>query len=203
MSTSEQRVSVVVLAKDTRLAKTRLGVSREAARQMALHLADSTIRVALAAETVGAVHVVTGGTDIVRDARRWGAEVVEEPRPLGMNRAAELGRRHALEVRPTSTVVIMVADLPAVRPTDIDAVVDEHRRTGHALHVTDHTGTGTTLLIHGPNRRPGIGFGRGSSAMHLRLGYQAATSSTPTLRHDLDTPEDLAGLRALSGLIAS
>jgi 2-phospho-L-lactate guanylyltransferase len=201
------RASVVVLAKDTRLAKTRLGLAREEARRLAAHLAGSTIRAALAAESVGAVYVVTGDPDIGRDARDAGAEVVAEPRVLGMNRAAELGRRHALRARPASSVVVMVADLPDLRPEDIDVVVRDHHGTGRPLFVADHEGTGTTVLVHGPERCPGFGFGRGSAAMHRRLGYRPATTSPASLRHDLDTPEDLAALgepdRGLTALVAS
>jgi 2-phospho-L-lactate guanylyltransferase len=96
---------------------------------------------------------------------------------------------------------MMVADLPILRSADINAVVREHHHAGHPLYVADHEGTGTTLLVHGPDRRPGIGFGRGSALMHQRLGYQAAATSTASLRHDLDTPEDLADLRALDGAL--
>lgn len=197
------RASVVVLAKDTRFAKTRLGLPRDDARRLAVHLAGSTVRAALAADTVDAVYVVTGDPDITRDARDAGARVVAETKPLGINLAAGLGRRHALRTHPDSPVVIMVADLPELRPGDIDAVVREHQRAGHPLYVADHEGTGTTLLVHGPDRRPGIGFGRGSAVMHQRLGYQPATTSTPSLRHDLDTPEDLADLGALDGALTA
>jgi 2-phospho-L-lactate guanylyltransferase len=120
-----------------------------------------------------------------------------------MNRAAALGRRHALQARPASPVVMMVADLPALRPEDIDAVVSEHHSLGHPLYVADLEGTGTTFLIHGPDRRPGIGFGRGSASMHQRLGYHPAMSGTASLRQDLDTPEDLAGLQALDALASA
>ena len=47
-----------------------------------------------------AVFVVTSDPDIARAAAGAGAEVVAEIRPLGMNRAAVLGRRHALSSRP-------------------------------------------------------------------------------------------------------
>jgi 2-phospho-L-lactate guanylyltransferase len=120
-----------------------------------------------------------------------------------MNRAAALGRRHALRARPTSPVVIMVADLPAVRPDDIDVVVDTFRDAGGPLYVTDHDGTGTTLLIHGPERCPGIGFGRSSAAMHRRLGYRPAVGSPASLGQDLDTEEHLAALPMLSALAPS
>jgi 2-phospho-L-lactate guanylyltransferase len=193
----DRRTSVVVLAKDSRFAKTRLGLPREEARRLAVHLAGSTVRAALAAEAVGTVLVVTGDPAIARDAVRRSAEVVAEPRPLGMNRAAELGRRRALELRPHAPVAIVVADLPALRPSDVDAVLTEFLRDGAPLFVADAEGVGTTFLVHGPDRPLGYGFGRGSAAMHHRLGYVPAGTSPYALCHDLDTPEDLVDLADL------
>lgn len=185
---------MVILAKDSRSAKTRLQLPREGARQVALHLASSTVRAALTAERVGSVLVVTGDPEIAVDALDAGADVLVEPRPLGMNRAAELGRRHALALAPGSPVCTMVADLPYVRPQDIDRVVAEFCQTGQPLFVADRTGSGTTFLVHGSDHAPGFGFGPSSAVMHGRLGYRESLASPPGLRTDLDSREDLARL---------
>jgi 2-phospho-L-lactate guanylyltransferase len=199
---AERRASVVILAKDTRVAKTRLELPREEACRLAVSLAAATVRAALAAESVGAVLVVTGDPDITVDAVQAGAEVVPEPRLLGMNRAAALWRRRALELHPHAPVAVVVADLPTLQPRDIDAVVDEFTTEGAPLFVADHEGTGTTFLIHGPDTLPGLGFGRGSAAMHRRLGYRHSRTCPRSLCRDLDTPRDLAALVS-RGLAAS
>jgi 2-phospho-L-lactate guanylyltransferase len=196
-------VSLVVLAKDSHAAKTRLQLPREEARRLALDLAASTVRAGLAAETVGTVLVVTSDPDIALDAREAGAEVVAEPSPLGMNRAAALGRRQALAAPPHTPVAVIVADLPELHPADLDVVVREFLSTGAPLYVPDHEGTGTTFLVHGPDQRPGFGFGRHSAAMHHRLGYRRARSGPPSLRRDLDTAEDLASLAVPAVLVSS
>lgn len=85
----------------------------------------------------------------------------------------------------------MVADLPHLRPEDLDSVVEEHLATGQSLYVADRLGAGTTFLIHAADRRPGIGFGWNSAAMHDRLGYRPALTATDGLRTDLDSREDL------------
>lgn len=187
-------VSLLVLAKHSQDAKSRLRLPAYQARQLALDLAASTVRVALAAETVDIVLVVTSDECIAQDALASGARVVTEPRGLGMNRAADLGRRRALELRPHAPVAVVVADLPRLRPTDLDEVVRDHRAGGSPLYVVDDVGTGTTFVIHGAHQRPGFGFGRDSALMHERLGYRCAASSSRSLRWDLDTPEDLEAL---------
>jgi hypothetical protein len=79
----DRRASVVVLAKDSRFAKTRLGLPSDEARRLAVRLAGSTVRAALAAETVGSVLVVTGDPGIALDAAgpaRWSSP---SPAPSG------------------------------------------------------------------------------------------------------------------------
>jgi 2-phospho-L-lactate guanylyltransferase len=86
---------------------------------------------------------------------------------------------------------VLVADLPPLRPEDIDAVVAEFSEHRNPLYVADHHGSGTTFLIHGPGRMPGIGSGRNSAHRHRRLGYREAQRPGRGLRADLDTPQDL------------
>ena len=187
-------ISVVILAKHSSAAKSRLGLPPDAARRTALLLAATTIRTALAADSVGAVMVVTSDQTIAADAIESGADVVPEPRPLGMIRAAALGRQHALDARPHAPVAILVADLPCLRPQDLDVAVEEFQENGVPIYVADHHGCGTTLLIHGPDQMLGIGFGHQSASMHSHLGYREARRPGRGLRTDLDTPEDLARL---------
>lgn len=184
-------VSIVVLAKDVRDAKTRMGLERESANELALCLALRTIRTALEATASGPVLVVTSDPAIGECARGSGAVVVPEGRPVGINLAASMGREHALRASPRGPVAILVADLMRLRPQELDAVVEEFRARRLPLYVADHHGEGTTLLIHGPHSRPGIAFGLNSAHMHSRLGYAPARRPLRGLRIDLDTPEDL------------
>ena len=141
MSGPSRGVSVVVLAKHTHEAKTGLRLSASSARGTALMLAAPTIRTASAADSVGAVLVVTGDRRIAMDALEVNACVVwEGSRPLGMNRAAALGRSEALKARPDAPVAILVADLPYLCPTDLDAAVEAFGQHGAPTFVADHRG---------------------------------------------------------------
>ncbi|CUR58389.1 putative 2-phospho-L-lactate guanylyltransferase [metagenome] len=186
-----ERVSVIVLAKETQLAKTRLTLERTKGQRIARALAATTVRKAMAARSVGDVYVVTSDRHIATDAEAARAYVVPEGTPLGMNRAAALGRSHAIGASPDSAIAIVVADLPYLDPDDVDDVIDEFREGRRPLFVADHHGVGTTLLIHDSDNQMGIAFGRGSAHMHQRLGYEPARRSLRGLRVDLDTPEDL------------
>lgn len=186
-----ERVAVVVLAKDAHTAKTRLTVERSTRQQIAWCLAATTIRTALAARSVGDVYVVTSDQRIATDAEVAGACIVPEGAPLGMNRAATLGRRHAIDASPDSAIAIIVADLPDLEPDDLDQVIAEFRERRRPMFVADHHGVGTTFLIAESHIQMGIAFGRGSAQRHQRLGYEPARRALRGLRVDLDTPEDL------------
>jgi 2-phospho-L-lactate guanylyltransferase len=185
-------LSVVVLAKDTSVAKTRLSPDREHARRLALQLAERTVRTTMLATRTSATFVVTSDPAIAQVSAAAGAVVVDEERPLGINLAAALGRSEAVAAHPQSAVMILVADLPRLATRDLDAVAAEALARGEALFVPDHLGEGTTCLVHFPDRRLGIAFGRRSAEMHLRMGYKSAASAPPGIRRDMDTPEDLA-----------
>ena len=185
------RASVIILAKRSDMAKSRLRLPRNEARQIALVLAAATVRTTLAAGKVGTVLVVTADAAIAVQALEAGADVMLEARPLGMNHAAAIGRRQALRARPGAPVAVLVADLPCLRPSDIDVAIQDFHLHKRPTYVADHHGMGTTFLIHGPQRQPGIAFGHDSAAMHRRLGYQAARTARFGLRADLDTLEDL------------
>lgn len=189
-STLHEDVSLVVLAKELGGAKTRLGLDPESTRRVALRLVGKAVRAALGAECSGTVSIVTSDALISQQSTELGALVVPEGRPLGMNRAGALGREHALRDRPLSPVAVMVADLPLLRPEDLDAAVLQFRQIGAAMYIPDHHSVGTTLLIHGPESRPGLAFGRQSALMHRRMGYRPAMRAPRGLRVDLDTPED-------------
>lgn len=183
-------VSFVVLAKELGVAKTRLGLEPGRAQQVALWLVGQTVRAALAVECSGVVSVVTSDPLIARHSTEMGAAVVPEGRPRGMNRAGAMGREHVLRDRPLSPVAVMVADLPLLRPEDLDAAVLQFRQFGAPMYIPDHHMIGTTLLIHGAESRPGLAFGRDSARMHRRLGYRPAAGAPRGLRVDLDTQED-------------
>lgn len=186
-------VAVIVLAKHADEAKRRLGLSREAARRTAIDLADRTVRAVLAAGAVDSVSVVTRDRTIARNAVAAGADVVwEGGRSLGMDRAAELGRRRIMTTRPGIAVMVMVADLPHLQPTDIDAVIHEFLDRGEPLLVPDRCGEGSTALVGGADHDLGTAFEQCSAAKHLRLGYQLADCAPAGLRTDLDTQDDLA-----------
>lgn len=182
---------VVVPVKRLAVAKSRLGVLGDAARRaLALAFAEDVVRAALACPAVHRVLVVTDDEAAARTLRALGADVAPDPPGAGLNQALGHGARL---LAADAGVAALSADLPALRPADLDAALSA--TTGRAV-VADAAGTGTTLLaaVRGVALRPA--FGERSLAAHLRSGA-LPLSAAPGLRCDVDTPEDLRAALAL------
>ena len=203
-------VDLVVPVKELRRAKSRLAPAvaglpgddadrEQAHRELALALARDTLAAARAARRVGRLVIVT-----TESAERLGHagephEVVHDGGD-GLDAAIRLGEAH-LRRRGTRAVAALQADLPALRPEELDDALARAAAlfatgAGAAL-VADHAGTGTTLLVAAPGRALRPRFGPGSARAHTRDGAVALDGDWPGLRGDVDTVDDLSRARAL------
>lgn len=185
------RWNVVLPVKRPGSSKTRLGgPMREA---LARAFAEDTARAVLACELARLV-VVTDDDGVATFAAELGADVVREPATMPargidrLNAALRLGVRQAgLAELP---VVALTADLPALRPRELTAALEEAARHRRAF-VPDHDGLGTSMLavLRGAELDPR--FGPGSAHEHESSGAVRLALDLPGLRQDVDLPADL------------
>jgi 2-phospho-L-lactate guanylyltransferase len=87
------------------------------------------------------------------------------------------------------------ADLPALRPAQLDAALAAARaaftRGAPAAFCADAEGTGTTLLATAPGHELEPRFGIDSAARHREAGAVELDGDWPGLRRDVDTADDL------------
>lgn len=198
---------LVVPVKDLAHAKTRLAAASAALTGADPRAAHADLALALAADTLAAVLAsAVGRLVVVTSEPRLGAgaappvvgndprvELVADPGG-GLDAAIRAGTEHVGR-RP---VGVLLADLPALRPAELDEALAAGRealRTAPAAFVADHTGEGTSLLVAGPGFVPR--FGPRSAAAHAAAGAVALRGDWPGLRHDVDVPADLDEVRAL------
>lgn len=200
-------VHVLVPVKALRLAKTRLADVLDPALR-------SDLVVAMLVDTLTAVDgvdgavptVVTSDPVVARAASAHGARVVPDPVRSGGGvrapgdglNAAITAAADAVRARDDSAdLIALQADLPALRTWELASALAEARHFGRAV-VPDHSGTGTTALLH---CRPGTpllpSFGPGSAARHIASGAVALTADRPGLRRDVDTVDDLAAVERI------
>jgi 2-phospho-L-lactate guanylyltransferase len=94
-------------------------------------------------------------------------------------------------------VLLVPGDTPGVEAAELDVLL-AHRQP--VAIVPDRHGTGTNALLLAPPTVIAPAFGPGSCARHeaaaRAAGVEWAVVELPSLTHDVDTPEDLAALRA-------
>lgn len=197
---------VVVAVKRLEVAKSRLrgaldGVPHEL---LALALAQDTVAATVACTEVAEVLAVTDDPAVARALAALGARVVRDVPDAGLNAAFGYGAT-LLRGRP---VAALAADLPALHPDELGAALAAATPRGgtdrpdatpasRRHYVADAPGTGTVLLTAPAGVPLDPRFGVDSAAAHRRSGAVALAGDWPTLRRDVDTPEDLAAAARL------
>lgn len=186
--------TVAIALKGLAAGKSRLGPSlsvRERA-ELVVAMASDVVDAARASAAVGRILVVTPQLDL---ALRLGGDVVVLPE----QHASGLNDAYARAIRATGhgPLALVAADLPLLRPADLEQVTTAAEEIGAPVVVADCEGSGTTVLASTVARRLSPRFGTGSLNAHTERGaVDISPSCTPTLRHDIDTPASLAALSA-------
>ncbi|MCD2441124.1 2-phospho-L-lactate guanylyltransferase [Agromyces sp. SYSU K20354] len=215
--------TVVIPVKGAPTAKTRLApaVADDARAMLARAFALDTIAAALAARSVARV-IVVGDDPALAGEAEFLAEPEEGPRSLvraiahgiaharhplveeGAQRPsrnpaearAPAGSRDASLLDQQPGIAVLLGDLPALRPEELDAALDAASRHPLAF-VRDADGTGTTLATAAPAGASGAAafephFGPDSAARHLAAGFvELAASDLTGLTRDVDTVDAL------------
>jgi 2-phospho-L-lactate/phosphoenolpyruvate guanylyltransferase len=195
-------VSAVVPAKAFARAKSRLvdvldAPSRAAlAREMLAHVLE-TLR---ATEEIGNIVVVTDGEDVEALALAYGARCVRDRGEPPLRLAVDVGLD---ELSQDADALVVMADLPWLTSTDVRSLVAGLGRADVVV-APDATRHGTNALALSSRGRMRTSFGSGESfAEHLArakgAGLVTHVVESRGLAFDVDTPADLAELRAVSG----
>jgi 2-phospho-L-lactate guanylyltransferase len=191
--------SLVVPLKPLAVAKSRLADATGAVRPaLALAFALDTVAAALDCPGVADVTVVTDDPVAGDRLARLGALVVPDVPAAGLNAALRYGAERARDRRPAGAVAALNGDLPALRPAELALVLGEAARAVERAFLADAAGVGTTLLAAAPGVALAPAFGGASRARHLASGArEIVLPQVPSVRRDVDTPEDLREALAL------
>jgi 2-phospho-L-lactate guanylyltransferase len=191
---------VVLPVKTLSRAKTRLTeLPQDQRAELALAMAEDTAAAALEATSVAGVILVTDDERVIGAlTSRHGprVHVVSDEPPEGLNAAVRRGILAAGNWRPGYGIVVLLADLPALRPaelTDALTTADAH----DVIVVADADGSGTTLLASHQSSLLNPQFGPDSLQRHVTTGARPVTHEIPGLRRDVDGLAALADARRL------
>jgi 2-phospho-L-lactate/phosphoenolpyruvate guanylyltransferase len=184
--------SLVVPVKVLAHAKSRLAVLAGPHRPaLALAMAADTVAAALACPVVDRVIAVTDDAEAARVLAGLGALVTGDEPGRGLNPALRHGAALAAARWPGSGIGALAADLPALRPAELDLGLREAAHWEHSF-VPDASGTGTTLYAVRPGARFRPRFGPRSAEQHRAAGaVELSLPGLTSLRRDVDQPRDL------------
>jgi 2-phospho-L-lactate/phosphoenolpyruvate guanylyltransferase len=179
--------SVLIPVKRLAIAKTRLALDATARRRLALAMAADTVSAAMAASAVREVVIVTDDAEVTATLAQLGARVVADRPDAGINPAL----RYGAVVATTPRIAALAADLPTLRPADLDLVLE--LAGPHLVStVSDIAGTGTTMLAATERGAFAPAFGPASRSAHLATGaFDLSPSAPVSIRHDVDTRDAL------------
>jgi len=201
------RTLAILPVKSFGRAKQRLGdaVGAEQRRALARAMATDVLEALGRVEGLDGV-IVISAESLVEDlepavwsSRRFvrGIERVHDPEEAGQSAAVRRGVRAALE-RGAERVLLVPGDCPALEPDEVSELLAEPREG--VVIVPDRHGAGTNALLIAPPEALEPAFGPGSFARHAALAHAAGANvrigRLPSLELDVDTPGDLAALRA-------
>jgi len=150
------------------------------------------------AESIDEVVVVSSSNTAQQIAAGHGATVIED-QGTGHSDAAAIGIDYAVEAGAPRTLLVP-GDCPLLDPAEIDELTARPAGPRSAFIVPDRHGTGTNALLLTPADSLTPSFGPGSCERHAQLarsqGTAAEVVAVRSLALDVDTPEDLAALRA-------
>ncbi len=187
---------IVLPVKPLAQAKSRLTELTITGREeLALAMARDTVAAALGSAAVRGVVVVTDDARVcsalTADHRDAVLVAADEPK-AGLNPALLHGIAVATRWRPDLGIAVLTADLPALRSSELDAVLANVTAT-EVIVVGDADGTGTTLLASFEPALLTPHFGVDSFARHRAGGARSIdTPAVPGLRRDVDHLADLA-----------
>ena len=194
------RTAAVLPVKSFGQAKQRLdaAVGRSERAELAAAMLGDVLAALRAVEGLADLIVVTAEPRAASAARSAAAHVIDDPSETGQSDAALRGVEAAI-ARGADRVLLVPGDCPALDPAEVGALLRGFPGAGLVI-VPDRHGSGTNALLIAPPSAIEPSFGPGSFARHAVLGAAAGVAvrvaQAPSLALDVDTPGDLAALRA-------
>ena len=193
---NDQPYAALLPVKPPARGKSRLvAPSDEDRRALATAFALDTVAACLAAARVAEVLVVTDDARFARELGALGCAAIPDGVTGDLNGTLREAAAEARRRWPHLAGVALCADLPALRPADLDAAL-ALVPAGVGAFVADAERVGTTLYT-APYDVFDPRFGPASRAAHLDAGAVEVGGLLASLRRDVDDLADLAAAQAL------
>ncbi|HYP27644.1 MAG TPA: 2-phospho-L-lactate guanylyltransferase [Blastocatellia bacterium] len=189
--------AVLIPIKDPERAKTRLSaiLSPGERRDLAWAMFEDVSGAVTRAAKPDGIFLVSSFRPAIEHARSLGWDVLVEQRQVSESDSIDRASR-ILGERGFDCVLRLPADIPLVRPSDVDELLSVDLVAPAALMVPSREGTGTNAIIRTPPALFPSRFGPGSLALHLEEGARSGAAcsivNNSAIALDIDEPSDIA-----------
>ncbi len=200
---SAKAIWAVMPIKNMENAKQRLAPALSPAERRLLFSAmvEDALSVLTSAKGLAGTLVVTRDPEARRLAEHYGARVLIENANAGHTEASSFGAR-TLAAEGFAGMIQIPGDLPALRPADIEAVLEVHDEAPAVTIAPSRDERGSNAVACSPPDVLPLRFGDDSFFPHLErareLGVEPRIVRRPGLALDVDMPEDLKAFLAIA-----
>jgi 2-phospho-L-lactate guanylyltransferase len=187
--------ALLIAAKETAFAKTRLGRLPQRERELlAQAMFRDVLEAAMNFKAAECVAVVSSDDALLEMAGRAGAVVIDERYPRGLNAAVAMATRE-LAAGGVTTLCTLLSDTPLVSAADIEQVFAAACWERGVVLAPSRDERGTNIILRRPADVIPTRFGKRSLALHraecARLNLPCKVLPLPGPAMDLDEVADL------------
>lgn len=187
----------VVPVKAFRRAKTRLDdiLGPQEREQLSRAMLRDVLAVTTGCGSLAGVFVVTNDAEVASVATAFGASILHDADNAGPARAVTAAAQ-ALAAEGHAGMVGIMADVPLIRPAEIERLLTTHGSQRGVTLAPARDGYGTNAVVCSPPDLMPLSFGDDSLASHLRsamgLGIDPKIVNLEGIALDIDVSPDLA-----------
>ena len=193
----------VVPVKELAHAKTRLApqLSPAVRETLARAMVEDVIDALAQVRGLAGLIVVTVDPRVAALAARRGATIHGERATEG-HTGAVMSAAQRLQAEGRDGMLTVPGDIPALRASEIEALLERHRAAPAFTIVPARDGRGSNAIVMSPPAAVRLAFGNDSFLPHLAAARQAGIEPTIVtgldgIAHDVDSYEDAVALLAL------
>jgi 2-phospho-L-lactate guanylyltransferase len=165
-------------------------------QELVLTMLEDVLAALDGSRLVDRVRVLTPDRRVADHAAALGTEVIADQYDQGINESLEFATRREIEDGDGLPLLILPVDVPLVKASSIDAIVDRLNGSSTPLVVISPSKNGgTNALLRSPPDVIPTRFGPNSSEAHTReakkRGVRVEFYRAEDLEIDLDTPTDI------------
>jgi 2-phospho-L-lactate guanylyltransferase len=188
------RVHVIIPFKGVAESKSRLAneISEDLRKRLVIAMLTDVISAVTSSKKVSHLIIVTSDKKIENLVPK-NATLLLENKPRGINQAIIEATEYSISMNTEATLIIP-ADLPLIKPLDINTIILRGKKEPSVILSSSITG-GTNILYRHPPKIIEPKFGKNSFQVHLeesrKVNIEPKIYSSPRVSLDLDEIEDL------------